>query len=235
MRLLEVADVYSGYGATEVLHGVSMHVEGREIVTIIGPNGSGKSTLLKTIMGYLRPTRGRIGFGGRDVTRLRPDRKVRQGISYVPQLDNVFPSLTVRENLEMGGYFLPRRKLEEQTQKIYAIFPILCERQRQKAGTLSGGERQMVAMGSALMVDPRLILLDEPSAGLAPGAALSLFDKIKEINRVGAAIVIVEQNAYESLGISDRGYVLAMGQNEFEGRADSILNNVHIKKAYLGG
>lgn len=235
MTLLEVANVYSGYGSTEVLHGVSMRVDEREIVTIIGPNGSGKSTLLKTIMGYLRPTHGEIRFEGGDVTRVRPDIKVRQGISYVPQLENIFPSLTVRENLEMGGYLLAKTGLGEQIEKVFGLFPVLSERQGQKAGTLSGGERQMVAMGSALMVNPRLVLLDEPSAGLAPGAAISLFDKIKEINRTGTAIVIVEQNAYESLGISSRAYVLAMGQNEFEGEADRILSNAKIRKAYLGG
>jgi len=235
MRLLEVANVYSGYGATEVLHGVTMHVKEREIVTIIGPNGSGKSTLLKTIMGYLVPTQGQIRFGGGDVTSVRPDIKVRQGISYVPQLNNVFPSLTVHENLEMGGYFLAKGELTERIEEVYGIFPVLCERQSQKAGTLSGGEGQMVAMGSALMINPRLILLDEPSAGLAPAAAISLFDRIKEINSMGTAIVIVEQNAYESLEISDRGYVLAMGLNEFEGEADKILNNAQIRKAYLGG
>jgi len=235
MRLLEVANVYSGYGATEVLHGVSMGVEEREIVTIIGPNGSGKSTLLKTIMGYLVPTQGQIRFEGGDVTCTKPSAKVQHGMGYVPQLENIFPSLTVRENLEMGGYFLGKRELGEHMEKVFGLFPILKERQGQKAGTLSGGERQMVAMGSALMVNPRLVLLDEPSAGLAPGSAISLFDKIKEINRTGTAIVIVEQNAYESLGISSRAYVLAMGQNEFEGEADRILSNAKIRKAYLGG
>ena len=235
MRIMEVAGVYSGYGATEILHGVSIHLEETEIVTIIGPNGSGKSTLMKTIMGYLTPTKGKIWYEGRDVSRLRPDIKVRQGISYVPQLENIFPSLTVRENIEMGGFLLTRRELSEQMENIFRLFPVLKERQAQKAGTLSGGERQMVAMGSALMVNPKLILLDEPSAGLAPMATMSLFDKIKEINKIGTTLIIVEQNAHESLGISDRGYVLAMGQNEFEGEADRILSNEQIRRTYLGG
>lgn len=235
MKLLHVDKVFSGYDTVEILHGISVHVGEREIVTIIGPNGSGKSTLLKTIMGYLIPTRGEVSFEGRNVTRLRPDLKVRHGISYVPQLDNIFPSLSVRENLEMGGYFLAKEKLIEQLEKMFGLFPFLEKRLAQKAGTLSGGERQMVAMGSALMVNPKLILLDEPSAGLAPTAALSLFDKIREINAAGTAILIVEQNAYESLEISQRGYVLAMGQNEFENEAENILNNPQIKKAYLGG
>ena len=235
MKLLDVDKVFSGYGASEILHGISVQVNEDEIVTIIGPNGSGKSTLLKTIMGYLIPTQGQVSFEGRNVTHLRPDLKVRHGISYVPQLDNIFPSLTVRENLEMGGYFLPKEKLIDQLEIIYGLFPFLAKRLNQKTGTLSGGERQMVAMGSALMVNPKLILLDEPSAGLAPAAALSLFDKISEINAAGTAILIVEQNAYESLEISQRGYVLAMGKNEFEDNAANILNNPQIKKAYLGG
>jgi ABC-type branched-subunit amino acid transport system ATPase component len=235
MSLLDVDNVFSGYEASEILHGISVQVNKNEIVTIIGPNGSGKSTLLKTIMGYLIPTQGQVSFEGRSVTHLRPDLKVRHGIGYVPQLDNIFPSLTVSENLDMGGYFLAKNELTEQLEKIFGLFPFLGKRLNQKAGTLSGGERQMVAMGSALMVNPKLILLDEPSAGLAPAAALSLFDKIREINVAGTAILIVEQNAHESLEISQRGYVLAMGKNEFEGDAGSILDNPQIKKAYLGG
>ena len=235
MKLLDVDKMFSGYGAAEILHGISVQVNENEIVTIIGPNGSGKSTLLKTIMGYLVPTRGQVSFEGRNVSHLRPDLKVRHGISYVPQLDNIFPSLTVRENLDMGGYFLAKQALTEQLEKIFGLFPFLGKRLAQKAGTLSGGERQMVAMGSALMVNPKLILLDEPSAGLSPSAAIALFDKIREINAAGTAVLIVEQNAHESLEISQRGYVLAMGKNEFEGKAASILNNPQIKKAYLGG
>jgi ABC-type branched-subunit amino acid transport system ATPase component len=234
MRILEASDICSGYGATEVLHGVSIFVEEGEIVTIIGPNGSGKSTLLKTIMGYLMPTEGKVVFGDEDVSRIRPDIKARQGMGYVPQLDNIFPSLTVRDNLEMGGYLLTKSALSEQVEKMYDLFPVLSDRQRQKAGTLSGGERQMVAMGSALMVNPRLLLLDEPSAGLSPAATMSLFDKIRDINSLGTAMIIVEQNAHESLTISNRGYVLAMGQNEFEGQADLILADPKIRKAYLG-
>ena len=235
MNLLQVENVKAGYHDTEILHNVHLTLEEGKIVSVIGPNGAGKSTLLKTIMGYLIPTRGQVSFEGRNVTHLRPDLKVRHGISYVPQLDNIFPSLTVRENLDMGGYFLTKQALTEQLEKIFGLFPFLGKRLAQKAGTLSGGERQMVAMGSALMVNPKLILLDEPSAGLSPAAAIALFDKIREINAAGTAILIVEQNAYESLEISQRGYVLAMGKNEFEGNAANILNNPQIKKAYLGG
>ena len=235
MRILDVEDVYSGYGSVEILHGISMYVEQKEIVTIIGPNGCGKSTLFKTIMGHLTATRGRVSYEGRDVTRLRPDEKVKKGISYVSQLDNIFPSLTVLENLEMGGYLLSKSELHEQIEPIFSLFPLLKNRAAQTAETLSGGERQMVAMGSALMINPKLLLLDEPSAGLSPAVALSMFDKIKEINTIGTTILIVEQNAYESLEISNRGYVLAMGQNEFEGEAGQILSDEKIRKAYLGG
>jgi ABC-type branched-subunit amino acid transport system ATPase component len=232
--LLEVQEVFSGYKDMEVLHGVSISVAEREIVTIIGPNGAGKSTLLKTVMGYLLPRKGRIFFGGKDVTRLRPAEKVRQGIGYVPQLDNVFPSLTVEENLEMGGYVAQGQALRRKVQEAYELFPVLGEKRRQKAGTLSGGERQMLAMARALMTEPKLLLLDEPSAGLAPKVASALFDKIKEVHQRGTAIVIVEQDAHRSLKISNRGYVLAMGQNEFEDEASRILSNEKIREAYLG-
>jgi len=206
-----------------------------EIVTIIGPNGAGKSTLLKTIMGYLLPTQGKILFRGEEVTRLRPYEKVKKGIGYVPQLDNVFPSLTVEETLEMGGYIEDSRLVRKRISEIYELFPILKERRRQRVRTMSGGERQMLAMGRALMTEPKLLLLDEPSAGLAPKVADSVFEKIREIHQQGTAIVIVEQDAFRSLEISDRGYVLAMGRNEFEGEADEILSDERIRRAYLGG
>ncbi|MFQ6077272.1 MAG: ABC transporter ATP-binding protein [Candidatus Bathyarchaeia archaeon] len=235
MKFLEVQDIYSGYGDMEVLHGVSISVADDEIVTIIGPNGSGKSTLLKTIMGYLIPYKGKITLHEEDVTKLRPDEKVRKGVGYVSQLNNVFPSLTMEENLEMGGYIESGAKVRGKIGEAYDLFPILKEKRRQRAGTMSGGQRQMLAMARALMTDPRLLLLDEPSAGLAPKVALEVFKKIEEIHRMGTAIVIVEQDAYHSLGISDRGYVLAMGQNEFEDDADKILSNEKIREAYLGG
>ena len=219
----------------EVLHGVSISVADDEIVTIIGPNGAGKSTLLKTIMGYLIPYNGEIILYDEDVTRLRPDEKVKKGVGYVSQLNNVFPSLTVEENLEMGGYIESGAKIREKIGEAYDLFPILKEKRRQSAGTMSGGERQMLAMARALMTEPQLLLLDEPSAALAPKVAAEVFEKIKEIHQVGTAIIIVEQDAYRSLGISDRGYVLAMGQNEFEGEAGKILNNEKIREVYLGG
>jgi ABC-type branched-subunit amino acid transport system ATPase component len=235
MNLLEVQNICSGYGPTQILHDISINVEEREIVTIIGPNGCGKSTLLKTIMGFLIPTKGNIFFQNENVSKLRPDIKVSKGLNYVPQLENVFPSLTVRENLDMGGYLLSKSEIEDQINKIFELFPILSERLNQKAGTLSGGQRQMVAMGSALMINPKLILLDEPSAGLAPAATEELFNKIVDINRQGTTIVIIEQNAYESLNISNRGFVIAMGRNEIQDSAENILSNPQIRKAYLGG
>jgi ABC-type branched-subunit amino acid transport system ATPase component len=235
MKILEVKDVYSGYGDTEVLHGVSMYLNEGEIVTIIGPNGAGKSTLLKTIMGYLYPSRGKILFRDEDVTGLRPDEKVKKGIGYVPQLDNVFPSLSVEENLEMGGYIEHKRRLTERIEAAYELFPLLRERRNQRVRTMSGGERQMLAMARALMTEPSLLLLDEPSAGLSPKVSASVFERIREIHQRGKAIIIVEQDAYQSLGISNRGYVLAMGQKEYEDEAHKILDSRKIREAYLGG
>ncbi len=235
MKILEVKDVYSGYGDTEVLHGVSIYLNEGEIVTIIGPNGAGKSTLLKTIMGYLPPTRGTILFRDEDVTLLRPDEKVRRGIGYVPQLENVFSSLTVEENLEMGGYIEDKKRLMERIEGAYELFPVLKERRGQRVRTMSGGQRQMLAMARALMTEPSLLLLDEPSAGLSPKVSAAVFEMIEEIHRREKTIIIVEQDAYQSLGISNRGYVLAMGQKEYEDEAHKILDSRKIREAYLGG
>jgi ABC-type branched-subunit amino acid transport system ATPase component len=235
MKILEGKDLYSGYGDTEVLHGVSIYLKEGETITIIGPNGAGKSTLLKTVMGYLPPTQGRIIFHDEDVTHLRPDEKVRKGMGYVPQLDNVFPSLTVEENLEMGGYIEDRQRVTDRIAEAYELFPALGERRGQRVRTMSGGQRQMLAMARSLMTDPSLLLLDEPSAGLSPKVSAMVFEKIQEIHQKGKTIIIVEQDAYQSLGISDRGYVLAMGQNEYEDTAHKILESRKIREAYLGG
>jgi len=235
MKILQVKDVYSGYGDTEVLHGISIYLNEGEIITIIGPNGAGKSTLLKTIMGYLSPNRGKILFRDEEVTKVSPDEKVRKGIGYVPQLENVFPSLTVQENLEMGGYIEDKKRLIERIEEAYQLFPVLKERRGQSVRNMSGGQRQMLAMARALMTEPSLLLLDEPSAGLSPKVSAAVFERIKEIHQKGKAIVIVEQDAYQSLGISDRGYVLSMGQNEYEGEAHRILDSRKIREAYLGG
>jgi ABC-type branched-subunit amino acid transport system ATPase component len=235
MPLLEVENVVSGYGRTDVLHGVSICIEREEIVTIIGPNGAGKSTLFKTIMGYLIPRTGKVVFSEEDLTQLKPNQKVEKGIAYVPQLDNTFPSLTIRENLEMGGFSKDGDALQQGIETAYRSFPILSDRRNQRARTLSGGQRQMLAMSMALMTEPALLLLDEPSAGLSPKISDEVFNQIMRLHQKGIAVLIIEQDAHRSLGISDRGYVLAMGQNHFDGSADTILNDPQIKEAFLGG
>ena len=236
MSILEVNGLFSGYGKSEILHGVSIHVDREEAVTIIGPNGAGKSTLIKAVMGYLPIFRGEIYWKGENITRLKPHEKIKQGFGYVPQLGNVFPSLSVRENLEMGGFIQSKRAIKEGMDKGFQLFPFLAKRLNQKAGTLSGGERQMLAMARAMMTDPELLMLDEPSAGLSPKVSEEVFAIISDVHsKLGRAIIMIEQDAYQSLKISNRGYVLVMGQNEFEDRADKILSNEKIKRAYLGG
>jgi len=235
MPLLEVNNIASGYGRTEVLHGVSMYVDQDEVVTIIGPNGAGKSTLFKTIMGYLIPNAGNILYSEEDVTTLEPNKKVEIGMAYVPQLENTFPSLTVQENLEMGGYSKDREAVRKRIESAYSTFPVLKEKRNKRVHTLSGGERQMLGMSRALMTEPDLLLLDEPSAGLAPKVADAVFNQINNLHKRGIGIIIIEQDAHKSLSISDRGYVLAMGQNYFDGSADKILSNEQIREAFLGG
>jgi ABC-type branched-subunit amino acid transport system ATPase component len=236
MKILEANNIVAGYGKSEILHGVSIYIEEKEAITIIGPNGAGKSTLLKTIMGYIPVLEGNIYWRGDNITHLKPHEKVNRGFGYVPQLGNVFPSLTVRENLEMGGFVQRKEVMKERMEKAFQLFPILADRLKQKAGTLSGGQRQMLGMARALMTDPELLMLDEPSAGLSPAVSEEVFSTITDIHKkMGRAIVIIEQDAYQSLSISDRGYVLVMGQNEFEDRADKILSDQKIREAYLGG
>jgi ABC-type branched-subunit amino acid transport system ATPase component len=234
VSVLTVAGLSAGYEQMEILHDVSIEVRAGEIVTLIGPNGAGKSTLMKTVFGLLRPRRGAIRFEDTDITGLAPSALVRRGISYVPQVDNVFPSLTVEENLEMGAVVREddvRPRLEE----VLELFPTLRAKRRLKAGGLSGGERQMVAMGRALMLDPRLLLLDEPSAGLSPVLVDTVFEKIETINRAGVAILLVEQSAREALRRSHRGYLLAGGQVRLEGRGPALLENPDVARLYLGG
>jgi len=236
MKMLEANDLFAGYGKTEILHGVSLQLAEREIITIIGPNGAGKSTLLKAIMGYISIFKGEVLWKGENITSLRPDQKVKRGFGYVPQLGNVFPSLTIRENLEMGGFIQAKESIEKGIEKAYQLFPVLSDRAKKKAGTLSGGQRQMLGMARALMTQPELLMLDEPSAGLSPKVSEEVFSSIVDIHdRTGTAIIIIEQDAYQSLSISHRGYVLVMGQNEFEDKADRILADEKIREAYLGG
>jgi ABC-type branched-subunit amino acid transport system ATPase component len=229
-----VGHISSGYGEMSILHDVSMQVEPGEAVTLIGPNGAGKSTLLRTIFGLLTLTQGQIRFDDTDITGMKPPLLVRRGLSYVPQVDNVFPSLTVQENLEMGA-FVRQDGFAQRLEDLYTFFPTLRLKRKQHVGRLSGGERQMVAMGRALMLDPRLLLLDEPSAGLAPRLVGMVFEKLAEINQTGVALLIVEQNAREALRLSHRGYVMASGQIRLEGQSSQLLHNEEVGRLYLGG
>lgn len=210
-----------------------MKVHPGELVAIIGPNGAGKSTLAKAVFGLLTPNAGKITFKGESIAGLKSDQIVKRGMCYVPQISNVFPSLTVEENLEMGA-FVRDVNLQPLKDEIFTKFPRLAERRKQRAGTLSGGERQMLAMGKALMLQPSLLLLDEPSAALSPILVNSVFEQIREINRGGTAIVLVEQNAKKALEMADRGYVLEAGRDRFEGRGIDLLNNPKVAELYLG-
>lgn len=231
--VLQAEGVVAGYGEVEILHGVSLVLNEAEIVAVIGPNGAGKSTLLKAVFGLLSVRSGRVQLLGREVTNLSPDRIVQTGMSYVPQVDNVFPSLTINENLEMGA-FVRRDGLRERLERVYGLFPDIADRRGERAGRLSGGQRQMLALARALMLDPKVLLLDEPSASLSPIMVDSIFDRIGEINRSGTAILLVEQNAKEALSFSTRAYVLAMGENRIEGEAAGLLDNEEVGKLYLG-
>lgn len=234
MIILKAEDITAGYTEVDILHDVTVTVNSDEIVSVIGPNGAGKSTLLKAIFGILRPRTGTVTFKDEDITGLKPDRIVRKGVSYVPQVENVFPTLTIHENLEMGA-FIRTDDYGHRLQEIYDFFPVLGERKKQKVGQLSGGQRQMVAMGRALMLDPQILLLDEPSAGLAPVLVSGIFEKIKEINATGVAMIIVEQNAREALKMASHGYVLAMGRNVLDDTGEILLANEEVGRLYLGG
>jgi ABC-type branched-subunit amino acid transport system ATPase component len=233
MIILQVIDITAGYTEADILHNVHLRVRTTEIVSVIGPNGAGKSTLLKTIFGILKPRHGKVTLKDEDITGLKPDRVVRKGISYVPQVDNVFPSMTIQENLEMGA-FIRNDDYGQRLDEVYDLFPIMRERKKQKVGHLSGGQRQMVAMGRALMLDPQVLLLDEPSAGLAPLLVADIFERIKEINQTGVAMIIVEQNAREALKMADHGYVLAMGRNVLDDTGEALLANEEVGRLYLG-
>jgi ABC-type branched-subunit amino acid transport system ATPase component len=235
MIILEAKNITAGY-TTEVniLYEVDIRLKSGQIVSVIGPNGAGKSTLLKTFFGILKPTNGKIRLKEEDITGLKPDKVAKKGISYVPQVNNVFPSLTIQENLEMGA-FIRDDDYSQRLNEIYELFPVLGERKKQKAGQLSGGQRQMVAMGRALMVDPQVLLLDEPSAGLSPKLVDMIFEKIIDINKTGVSMIIVEQNAREALKMADHGYVLAMGRNVLDDSGDALLANKEVGRLYLGG
>ena len=236
MPLLKVDEITCGYGDMQVLTDVSIEVKHGEIVSIIGPNGAGKSTVMKAVFGLLHPWTGKIAFDGIDISRHEPYQIVETGMCYVPQVANVFTELTVDENLDMGAFVRSDDQVGQRKQQIFELFPRLYERRRQKAGKMSGGERQMVAMGSALMLDPKLILLDEPSAGLAPKMVDHIFERIVHVNRqFNVAVMMVEQNAKQSLQMAHRGYVMASGENRVEGTGEELLNDPDVARLYLGG
>lgn len=234
--MFEMSDVYCHIGKHEVINGVSLHIKEGELVTLLGANGAGKSTLFKTICGIIRPTRGSITFQGEVISRSRPDQIVRMGISLCPEGRKLFPRLSVRKNLMMGAYTRYREKeqVASALQEVFELFPILEERSEQDAGTLSGGEQQMLAIARALMSRPRLLLLDEPSLGLAPLVVARIMETIVDINRRGVTVFLSEQNAGMALSISSRGYVLENGRVVLEGSADELAGNEEVKKAYIG-
>ncbi len=272
MPILTASDICTGYGESEILHGVSIRLEPKEIVAIIGPNGAGKSTLVKTIIGLLKPSKGKVTLEDRDITGRNPEDLVLEGLAYVPQTSNTFPALTVRENLEMGA--ITRRpgrlgvlyrdlvsrfavlrgkreaaeelsealkrdytpeEFESRVAELCEMFPNLKPKLSTRVSTLSGGEQQMVALAKALVLDPKVLLLDEPSAGLAPRLVALIFEKVREINASGVAILLVEQNARKALALADRGYVLERGLNRYEGPGQALLRDPEVGRLYLGG
>jgi branched-chain amino acid transport system ATP-binding protein len=235
MSLLELSNVHSYYGKIHALKGVSLTVEEGEIVTLIGGNGAGKTTTLRSISGLLHPREGRVGFMGKDITRIAPNVVHKEGIGLVPEGRGIFPRLTVLENLEMGAYILKEKaEIERGIEHAFSLFPRLRERSAQKGGTLSGGEQQMLATARGLMSNPKILLMDEPSMGLAPVLVDQIFDVIKELNAKGTTILLVEQNALMALRIAHRAYVLQTGKIVLSGAADEVARDENVKKAYLG-
>ncbi|WP_417935951.1 ABC transporter ATP-binding protein [Haloarcula saliterrae] len=232
--MVELSGVDSGYGDVQVLDDCTLHLDAGEIVCLIGPNGAGKSTVLKTVFGMLTPWDGTVSYHGRDIGGMAPENIVREGIGFVPQTDNVFGSLTIDENLRMGGVARDGG-LEPVMDDLYDRFPLLDEKRGAKARTLSGGQRQVLAFARALVMEPDVLLIDEPSAGLAPNTAQDVFGHVEAVNELDTAILMVEQNAVEGLGIADRGYVLDQGTVRFDGEADTLLDSDEVSKLYLGG
>ena len=233
--VLELSNVDGGYGEVQVLEDLSLHLEAGEIVCLIGPNGAGKSTVLKTVFGLLTPWTGAVRYHGDDIGGMAPEDIVREGIGYVPQTDNVFGSLTIDGNLRMGGVARDDDRLEAVIEDLYERFDILREKRGAKARDLSGGQRQVLAFARALVMEPDVLLVDEPSAGLAPNTADEVFGHVEAVNAMDTAILMVEQNAIKGLNISDRGYVLDQGTVAYEGDAESLLDDPEVSKLYLGG
>jgi ABC-type branched-subunit amino acid transport system ATPase component len=235
MSLLEVDALHAGYGRLEILQGVSLSVSPGEIVGVIGPNGAGKSTLLKAVFGYLRPFEGSIRFEGQPITGVTPDRIMRKGLGYVAQAGGIFPDMSVRENLALGGYALAsRRAVAQAVGEVLERFPLFRERQRQRAGSLSGGEQRALAIARTLLVKPRLLILDEPSAALAPRVIDEIYGVLTELNRAGIALLVVEQNVAKALELAHRVVVLDMGRNAFAGTASELRASPRIRRLYLG-
>ncbi len=234
--MLEIKDLFVSYGMMEVLHGISLKVEDKELVSVIGPNGAGKSTLIKTVMGLVKPTSGQILYNGQDITHLLAHKRAGLGIGYVPEGRRVFAKLTAEENLRMGAYELKdKRKIADNIAKVYEIFPRLGERKDQLASTMSGGEQQMLAIGRALMLSPRMLLIDEVSMGLMPIMVNTCFDVIQKLNDGGITILVVEQNANKALKVAHRGYVLETGNIVLSDTAENLRKDDTVQKAYLGG
>ena len=234
MPLLEARDVHGGYGGMNILNGVEMTLEADEVGVIVGPNGAGKSTMLKAVFGLLTVSQGEILLRGEPIHNLPPNRLVERGMGFVPQENNVFPSLTVKENLQIGAFLKPGN-VKRMLKQIYDFFPPLYDKRHQPAGELSGGQRQMVAMGRALMAEPEVLLLDEPTAGLSPLYMNEIFERVKKINAAGVGILMVEQNAKQALAIADKGFVLAAGKNRFTDTGAALLADPEVAKSFLGG
>ncbi len=234
MSVLSIDNLSGGYGEADILHGISLEINAGEIVVVIGPNGAGKSTAMKAVFGLLRLSGGSVHLAGEEITNMDPAEVVNKGVCYVPQTNNVFPTLTVHENLEMGAY-IRKDDFRPRLAEIYEMFPPLAEKKKQAAGELSGGQRQMVAMGKALMLEPTLLMLDEPTAGLSPIYRNEIFQIVRQINDSGVPILMVEQNAKQSLAVASRGYVLVDGQNRTTGKGTDLLNDPEIAKMFLGG
>jgi len=234
LSFLAGEDMVGGYGGADILKGCTVEVNEGEIAVIVGPNGAGKSTAMKALLGMLELKQGNISFRGKDISQLTPQNRIAQGIAFVPQTSNVFTSMTVYENLEMGA-FLRDDDIADTVEQIYQLFPILAEKKDQLAGELSGGQRQQVAVGRALMSQPEVLMLDEPTAGVSPIVMDELFDRILEVRQTGVAILMVEQNARQALQIADRGYVLVMGENRHTDSGAALLANPEVRRSFLGG
>ena len=232
MSKLRIENVISGYGSMDVLHKLSLEVEEGKIVTLLGPNGAGKTTVLRTIFGVLSPREGKVLYNGEDITGLQPEKVARLGMSYVPQEENIFAALTVQENLEMGA-FIREDDFRQRMEEVFELFPDLTDRRKSRAGDLSGGMRQMLAIGRALMLNPEMLLLDEPSTGLAPFLVEQIFERIQTLNKQGVTVFLVEQNA-QALGSADHAYILEGGEKKAEGTSQELMNDEEIGRVYLG-